>query len=374
MKHRSIVLIDQSAILHNLGVIQQNLTPGTRIFAVVKQDAYGHGAADTARLLRSQVDRFVVATVHEAIELRQAGITNGILVFEPPVKGFSALYRQYALTAVVSEFEHLTLLDRDIPFHIEFNTGMNRLGIPIDVVSSLMHVLETEKRIPEGIFTHFFASLEKDAPATREQYHRFRSVFHHFGPEVIRHAGNSEASFQFSDSHFDAIRPGVSLFGEGPFKGLRPAMNWLSYVSQSRLVSGGEGVSYGPSWKAVQNTWVATIPVGYADGYPRLASNKSMACVDGKWFPMAGTITMDYCFADTGNFHPKNGMPVWLLRPPFTAADAAASIGTISYEVMFAIGSRNKRRHVASLDYDICKFDVEQECLVIGEPVTGRNN
>lgn len=373
MKQRSLVLIDKSALLHNATLLKNRLN-GAQMWPVVKQDAYGHGAIDCARVLAPMSDRFVVASIQEGIALREAGITQPVIVLEPLLPGMIGLYKKFALIAVLSSVDQIDLLDKDLIFHIEVNTGMNRLGVPVEQIPALMQRLSAVKLKPEGIFTHFYASLDKRPQETREQYSRFRSVFHHFESDVIRHAGNSEAVMQFGESHFDAGRPGVALYGAGPFTGLKPVMQWVTYVSQTRTVDAGEGVSYNWSWQAAQRTHVATIPVGYADGYPRNASNKALVCVADKWFPGIGTVTMDYLFADTGSLAATTGQQVWLLRPPFTVNELAEAIGTIPYELMCTIGSRNQRRMVESVRYDRNYFDIESEGLVVPESIVSGNN
>lgn len=358
MKNRSLVVIDRSAIIHNAKRLKQVAGAGKRFLAVIKQDAYGHGAIRTALLLHDQADQFVVACIEEAIQLRNSGINKPVIVLEPFIEQNIPAYRTLQLTAVVSEIEQVELLDGTIVFHIEFNTGMNRIGISPDLAGSLAARLAEKKLQPEAIFSHFASTAEKNPALTRHQLEQFKAVFHHFDASVWKHAGNSEAVFQFSDGHFDAIRPGVALFGEGGDDTLKPAMFWVSYVMQSRFVNRGDGVSYGWSWVADHPGWISTIPVGYAEGYPRINSNKTIVCVDGKWFPQVGIVTMDYLIANTGTFLAPNGAPVWLLSPDFTTADLARHAGTIPYEIMCSVGNRNKRLYIDSLN-DGFQFDVE---------------
>ncbi|MGI5879913.1 MAG: alanine racemase [Syntrophomonadaceae bacterium] len=366
--------INLAAVKHNLGQIR-NFVGQSRIMAVVKANAYGHGILEISRLCeQEQVDFFGVATLEEALLLRSSGITKPILVLgSVPVNSLRLLVTNDIRATVFSESLAVELsrvakeLARPAYVHIKVDTGMGRLGIiPGNTAwKTVKTIYELPGIVTEGIFTHFAAADAAKADYTLQQLESFKSFVNQLeqsGIRIpIRHCANSAAIIQFPQSHMDMVRAGILLYGLYPSEQVRqgaisiiPAMTLKSRVSYIKTVPAGETLSYGRTYCCSQNTRVATVPIGYADGYRRSLSNKAMAVINGKLIPQIGTICMDQCLFDISQSDDvREGDEIILFGRPeqgVTADDLANLSGTINYEVVCGISTRVPRTYHESPD------------------------
>ena len=346
--------VDLAAVRHNVRTLIRR-AGGTPLMAVVKADAYGHGAVPVARAaLEAGADSLAVVTAEEGVELRAAGITAPILVFtDLPRDGLlAARHQDLAVTAHSVESARRVAAVPGIRAHLKVNTGMNRWGVAPSEVGEARKVLGDGLA---GVFTHF-SSADGDAGETRRQIARFDAVLadQPFG-NVPAHAANSAGVLWHPGSRYDLVRPGISVYGLHPKgdegdpaeEGLRPAMTLKSYVAGVRRLLPGEGVSYGLTFRAGEPTFAATVPVGYAEGYRRALSGRGHALIGGARRPLLGRVTMDACvFAVDGGV--GVGDEVVLIgeqggeRVP--AEELGLLAGTINYEITTGINPRRVER------------------------------
>ena len=347
--------IDLQAIQHNAEAIKGYT--GKKLIAVVKADAYGHGAGRVAEVLDATVDMFAVATVEEGIALRQADIRKPILVLFSSLPAQVAPIVEYGLTPTIGDWEFAKALNEvaSIKVHVNINTGMNRSGVCYTEAMAFLSRLKTLHRLEvEGLFTHLATADEADKSFVSAQLKRFSSVLAHVSGKMI-HTANSAAALSVPESYFDAVRPGLSLYGiypsaEKPIL-LKPALTWKTRVGWIETISEGEGVSYGLTYKAPQQTRVAMVQVGYGDGYPRALSNSGEVLIDGKRRPIIGRVCMDVSVVQ---LQPEDsvsvGDQVVLIGKQrdaeITVDEVAHRAGTISYEILTQIGIRVKRTFI----------------------------
>lgn len=370
--------VDRDALANNVRKLRRRLAPGTRLMAVVKANAYGHGAVETTRvLLRAGADACAVATLSEALELRDAGVTAPILVlgYTPPHLAGEAAQRDVTLTLYDSETAVAyaggvtCAVDAPLKVHIKINTGMNRLGVEPGEVLALLEALQKMPSLSvEGIFTHFATSDEFDRSHAQRQFDIFREVLalldaHKLRPPVA-HAANSAAILTMPDTHLDMARAGIALYGLDPDPeqcplpdGFRPALTWKSLVSQVRWLNAGDAVSYGREFIADRPIPVAVLPVGYADGFPRRPQTWEYVLVGGQPAPILGRVCMDQTVVDvTAAFLMNGGVQmgdeaVLIGRQNdrrIAAEDAAIRVGTNNYDIVSRILARVPRTYVGS--------------------------
>jgi alanine racemase len=323
--------------------------------AVVKADAYGHGAVPVSRAtLEAGADALAVVTAEEGAELRSAGVDAPILVFTDLLPEGLALARENRLQVSA----HSVLSARRIVAqpglyaHLKVNTGMNRWGVEPDETGEARKILGARLT---GVYTHL-ASADSDEAATRRQLETFEGVLkaHSFGGALV-HAANSAGALWHPSSRYECVRPGIALYGLHPAgdagdpaeEDLRPALVLRSYVADVRRLSPGEGVSYGLTFRAGGAMFAATVPVGYAEGYRRALSNRAAAIIRGERRPLLGRVTMDACvFAVDARV--EVGDEVVLIgeqgRESIRAEELAGWAGTINYEVTTGIDARRVER------------------------------
>ena len=364
VRHRpTVVEVDLEAIRHNV----RRLKPaGAELMAVVKADAYGHGDVPVARAaLEAGATWLGVALVEEGLALREAGISARILVLSELPRGAEAEAVRADLTPTVYTEEGVEALAREaraagraLPVHVKLDTGMHRVGLwpPERAVELCRLVVERGLEL-EGLWTHF-ASAESDEPTTLAQLERFLRAAEAVREAGLRprllHAANSAATIRFPKAHLDFVRPGAAVYGlaagPGLAEGLRPAMTLRSRVSFVKRLEAGERLSYGHRYRLERDAWVATVPVGYADGYPRALSGKADVLIRGRRHRVAGTVTMDQLLVDCGEEPVAPGDEVVLLGAQgserITAEELAEHAGTIGYEIVTAISARVPREHV----------------------------
>ena len=353
---RTYTEIDLLAIKHNAEAIKRHT--GKQLIAVVKADAYGHGAVRVAEILRPIADMFAVATIEEGIELRQADIRTPILIL------FSCLPTQvkhiveFSLTPTIGNWEFATALNEiasetaPTKVHVNVNTGMNRSGVCWTEARHFLGRLQTLPRLEvEGLFTHLATADEADTSFVSVQLKRFSSLLSSNSGKMV-HVANSAATLAVPESHFDAVRPGLSLYGvypthEKPIP-LKPALTWKARIGWTGFISEGAGVSYGLTYKAPYPTRVAMVQMGYGDGYPRSLSGIGEVLIDGRRRPIIGRVCMDVSVvrlepSDTVSI----GDEVVLIgkqgNAEITVDEVAQRAGTISYEILTQIGPRVKR-------------------------------
>ncbi|MEZ5556689.1 alanine racemase [Haliea sp.] len=351
--------LDLSALRHNLALARR-LAPRSRVMAVVKANAYGHGATTMARALEPLVDALAVACLEEALELRDAGIRAPVLLlqgaFHPDEVPLAA---QHKLWLTIENATQLVWLERatlPAPLHcwLKVDTGMHRLGVaPEQVAEFHQRLLACGKLAgPPVLTTHFACADQLDHPATLQQIARFERLTQALPGE--RSAANSPATLAWPDSHYDWIRPGFMLWGNSPFAAphtaadtLRPVMTLVSRVTSLRDIAPGEAVGYGATWQATRTSRIATVTVGYGDGYPRGAGNGTPVLVNGQRAPLAGRVSMDMISVDVTDLPGVAlGDPVVLWGAGLPVAEVAEKAHTIGYELLTRMPARVPRRVV----------------------------
>jgi alanine racemase len=347
----SMAYIDIKAIIHNLNVLKSRSGGDSlKQMAVVKANAYGHGAIEVALGVRNVVDWFGVANVREGMALRVAGIMKPIMVFGSPFPESSRMYTEYGLTAVVSAPEHFERLIPGTSYHLKFDTGMGRLGILPDQIDSVLKLVDSHSNLLlGGVMTHFASAEELDTSVFDSQLAGFRALLSRFGRDILFHAANSAASLHQHGIGFDMIRSGVAMYGFDPRgsynQALKPALEWVSRLAQVRFMKKGDGVSYSHSFHLPKDGWVGVVPVGYADGLPRRLRNRLFISINGKHYPQIGNITMDQIMVWLGDDKLDLDLPVSLMggTDEISVYRWAHLLGTIPYEVTTSIGDRVKR-------------------------------
>ncbi|MGG7162860.1 alanine racemase [Clostridium ihumii] len=361
--------IDLDKLAHNMKEIRR-ASQSKGIIAVVKADAYGHGAVDVAPvLLENGADRLAVAVISEAVELRRSGIDAPIMIlgFTPPNLIDTLLKYNIEQTVINYEFaKELSNMARKknkiAKIHIGIDTGMGRIGFLPNETS--LNEISKINQLPnieiEGLFSHFSSADESCKEYTLKQLMCYEDFYKRLIENDVkinnRHIGNSAAIIDLPKTHFDYVRPGIIQYGYYPsnevLKGklnLRPVMSVKSNIVHIKTLKAGEHISYGRRFTTERESIIATLPVGYADGYTRLLFGKGKVIINGKFAPIIGTICMDQCMIDITDIEGvKIGNEVILLGEDnqgnkFNADDIAESLGTINYEVICAINKRVPR-------------------------------
>ena len=370
------VEVDLSAIRSNAQAIKA-YAQGSSLIAVIKADAYGHGAILVAEALCEEAAMYAVATVAEAVELRIAGVGKPVLVLFNALPVQAEMIIDYQLTPSVYEPTLCNTLSRkaqsrgiSVKVHLDVDTGMNRGGIwYTEAVDFLKWLTSLDGIEIEGVFTHFATADQPDKSHTSLQLERFKSVLSNLSELNLRppivHAANSAAALTLSDVHFDAVRVGLSLYGVYPSSevrraspvSLRPALSWKARLICLRQSMQGEGVSYGRTYIVDKPTWLATLPVGYADGYSRALSNRGGALIGGARWQQVGSVCMDGTVfriappkGEQADLPLRIGDEAVLIGKQgdleITVDQVAEKAGTISYEILTGIGKRISRIYV----------------------------
>ena len=358
ISHNSLsqyVSIDLRKLDQNVEAIKKCVAAKAQLWPVIKDDAYGHGAIVLAKRLSRVVHGFCVVRPSEGIKLRQAGIKQPILVFEPPSEHSRSLFSSHHLTASVSHSGHIELLEPGCSYHVNIDTGMKRLGAPIDEVPALLQAINKRKDIQgKGVYTHFYQADDPGSSTVAQQLDIFQRVQSQFPIDWIRHTANSGAIFHYA-SHlplsFDAVRPGLCLYGysagEQAIESLHPLLSWQSRLVHHQPVKKGDSVSYGARWRAPGDGWVGVIPVGYAHGLPRLLSNQMRISIVGRMYDQIGSITMDFTLIWLGEDKIPLSIPVFLLDGQQLRADVwAEKTQTIAYEITTGISPKVPRVYI----------------------------
>ncbi len=367
--------IDLGALRHNLAQVRR-LAGAREVIAIVKADAYGHGAVPVARALAAEgVTRFGVALVEEGRVLREAGVRGEILVLGGFVEDQAAEIVELGLTATIFHAGHADALNeaarragRAAPVHAKIDTGMGRLGFAVDAAPDAVAALARCAFLRlEGLMTHFADADLADPAYAREQVARFDAVaetVRRAGVRIpIRHAANSAAVMAASwrsaggGPLYDAVRPGLMLYGvhPGPAVGagvdLRPVLSLTTRILLLKRVPPGMPISYGRTFVTRRDSLIAVLPIGYADGYPRALSNAGRVLVRGRAAPVVGRVCMDLTMVDVtdvpGAAEGDEAVVIGARgAAAITAEDVAAGAGTIAYEILCGIGPRVPRRYL----------------------------
>ncbi len=361
--------INLRAINTNLKNIRKKIGRHPLIMAVVKANAYGHGVIPVVQSIikNKTAEYFGVAIVEEGIELRNAKINYSIHVFTAPMREQLALFVQYDLEATICDITAAKQLNaiakrigKNAAIHIKVDTGMGRIGVASDdAVQFVESVSKLSHLFIKGIFTHFATSGEKDLSFANGQLRKFRSIVTQLEMQGIHiplvHCANSGAILQMPDSYFDMVRPGIMIYGYTPSRETRktveihPALSLKSKVGFIKIVEKGTSISYARQYFTKKKTTIASVTVGYADGYFRTLTNKTFALINGKKFPVVGTVCMDQIMIDVGNEKVSVGDEVVLIGKSgnkiISGWDIANAAGTIPYEVTCAVSQRVPRKY-----------------------------
>jgi len=364
--------VDLSALIHNLTHIRRHLAPDCDILAIVKANAYGHGAVEVSQtLVKHGVSRLAVASMAEGIALREAGITADMVVLGVPFNEHIPDLFRYRLTPVVSDRRVLLELARmaagqPSPFsiHLKVDTGMGRLGFaPGDIASIIGEALQQPSLRIEGLMTHLADADGETIDATEAQLKKFDAVLGLLQANGLHvpliHAANSAALIRFPRARFSLVRPGIMLYGYHTLPDsvvcptLKPVLSLHTVISHLRIIEPGESVSYNRTFIATRPTKVAVLPIGYADGYSRRLSNRGTVLIRERQAPIIGLVCMDMTMVDVTDLPEVHiGDPVTLIGQQGSEtlwADRLADwTGTIPYEVLCAIGSRVPRIYRAA--------------------------
>jgi alanine racemase len=369
MDKRAWAEVDLDAIAHNMQKIREITNPNSQIMAVVKADAYGHGFMEVAKtLLENGADRLAVAVLQEGKQLRSRGVDVPILILGASNEESVEDLINFDITPSVFDYEFAKALsymaekkEKVTKIHIKIDTGMSRIGfVATEDNDAIVDEIVRISRLPyieiEGIFSHFATSDEADGEYTFLQYNRFMDVVKKLedkGVKIpIKHICNSAAIMMYPQMHLDMVRPGVILYGMYPSDevdksrlDLISAMTLKARISHVKEVEAGRGVSYGKEYITDKVTKIATVPIGYADGYLRRIAKEGKMIVDGQKVPIIGRICMDQCMIDVTNVHNinKGDEAIIFGREGVTVDDLARWLGTINYEVSCLIGKRIPR-------------------------------
>jgi alanine racemase len=357
--------VDLGAIRHNIRVLG-DLAKGAEVMGVVKGYAYGHGnPASALAMIQGGATRLGVARVAEALHLREAGISVPIHVFSEPPAEAAPAFVDHDLTATVyteafarSLSAAATSAGRTVPVHVKIDTGMHRVGLQERELPGAVAMLRSLPGLEiEGAWSHLAVADQPEHPFTRKQLELFLDLVKVFesGNEQLRykHIANSAATLSMPDAHLDMVRCGVASYGLWPGPALvgaadlRPALSLKARVTMVKKVMAGESVSYGLSYELENESRVATVGAGYADGYARRLSGTADILVGGRRHKVSGTVCMDQFMVDVGDAEVNVGDVVTLVgtdgQETIDAEELAALIGTINYEVTTRIPSRVPR-------------------------------
>ena len=361
--------VSLQAIGHNIGEVGKRLAPGVKLMAVIKADAYGHGACRVGKYLESQVDYFAVATLEEALELRESGITRPILILSYISPSQYPELVEHNITQTIDSPEQADALEAAAAragvrakIHIAVDTGMTRIGFQVteEEADRVARIAQLSHLEMEGIFTHFSCADQEDKTYCGMQLEKFERMCRYLEERKvkipIRHICNSAGIMEFDGYRFDMVRSGIVTYGLYPSEevqkdrlNLIPAMEWKAHVIHVKDVEAGVSVGYGATYTTSRPvTRIATVSVGYADGYPRALSGKGSVLIHGKRAPILGRVCMDQMMVDVTEIPDVKVEDVVTL----VGSDGNASISMeeiadpamrFNYEMVCSVGKRVPR-------------------------------
>lgn len=368
MFFRTEAAIDLDAAEHNFNVTRAKLPQNVKLLCVIKADAYGHGAVELAKLFEGRADFYGVACTEEAIELIQAGIKTPVLILGTVAREYFADIVKYGIRIPIFSYDDAKALSEEaqrqgktVPFHFCVDTGMSRIGFQVSEQSA--DVCKEIACLPgifaEGLFSHFATADEADlskAVAQRERFKQFIRMLEARGMDIpIKHINNSAGIMNF-DEYFDMCRMGIILYGLYPshevdksLLEIRPVMEWRTHISFIKELEAGREISYGGTYKTQETRRIATIPVGYADGYPRCLSNRGKVLINGQFAPITGRVCMDQFMVDITGIDAQVGDTVILIGKSgdheLSMEEVSESAYSFNYELPCRIARRVPRTY-----------------------------
>ena len=320
MEHRTYLKIDLNRLEHNFNSVRNKLPSNVKVLGVIKANAYGHGAVEIGRFLDDKCDFFGVACIEEAIELKRSGIKTPILILgrvfpfdiEAAVK-YDIRIPIFSYADAVALSEEAVKQNKSVPFHFCIDTGMSRIGFQVNEESAdiCKRITELTNIFAEGLFSHFATADEADLSKAVEQRNKYKSFCDMLGDRgieiPIKHLNNSAGIMNF-DEYFDMCRMGIITYGLYPSEevdksllDIEPIMSWYTKISHIKVLEPEREISYGGTYKTDKPTKVATIPIGYADAFPRCLSNKGKVIINGKYAKILGRVCMDQFMVDVSD-------------------------------------------------------------------------
>uniref|UniRef100_UPI004024F529 alanine racemase n=1 Tax=Eubacterium sp. TaxID=142586 RepID=UPI004024F529 len=363
MFFRTEAEIDLDALDYNFDNTRKKLPDSVKLLCVIKADAYGHGAVAFAKHLDDKCDFFGVACIEEAIELKKAGIKTPLLILGTVAHyNFDQVVENdiripiYSFDAAKALSDEAVKQNKTVKFHFCVDTGMSRIGFQVNEESAdiCKKITELPNIFAEGLFSHFATADEKDLSKTinqREQFKKFISYLEERNIDIpIKHINNSAGIMNF-DEYFDMCRMGIITYGLYPsdevdksLLDIRPVMQWKTHISHIKTLENGREISYGGTYTVVGEKKIATIPVGYADGYPRCLSNKGKVLVNGQFAPITGRVCMDQFMVDITGIEAKEGDTVVLVGKSGENELSMEEVSEAAYSFNYELPCRIARR------------------------------
>lgn len=363
MYFRTEAAIDLDAAEHNFNVTRAKLPENVKLLCVIKADAYGHGAVPLAKLFEGRADFYGVACIEEAIELKKAGIKTPVLILGAVPKEFYSDIVKYDIRVPIFNLEDAKALsaeavkqNKTAPFHFCVDTGMSRIGFQVNKESAdaCLEITKLPNIEAEGLFSHFATADEKDlskAIAQRDKFKEFIKLLEERGINIpIKHINNSAVIMNF-DEYFDMCRMGIILYGLYPshevdenLLKIKPVMEWRAHITHIKELGPGREISYGGTYKTGETRRIATIPVGYADGYPRCLSNKGKVLINGEFAPITGRVCMDQFMVDITGIDAKVGDTVVLVGKSGSKKLSMEEVSENAYSFNYELPCRVARR------------------------------
>lgn len=363
MYFRTEAAIDLDAAEHNFNVTMAKLPENVKLLCVIKADAYGHGAVPLAKLFEGRADFYGVACIEEAIELKKAGIKTPVLILGAVPKEFYSDIVKHDIRVPIFNLEDAKALsaeavkqNKTAPFHFCVDTGMSRIGFQVNKESadSCLEITKLPNIEAEGLFSHFATADEKDlskAIAQRDKFKEFIKLLEERGINIpIKHINNSAGIMNF-DEYFDMCRMGIILYGLYPshevdenLLKIKPVMEWRAHITHIKELEPGREISYGGTYKTGETRRIATIPVGYADGYPRCLSNKGKVLINGEFAPITGRVCMDQFMVDITGIDAKVGDTVVLVGKSGSKELSMEEVSESAYSFNYELPCRVARR------------------------------
>ncbi len=363
MFFRTEAEIDLDALDYNFDNTRKKLPDSVKLLCVIKADAYGHGAVAFAKHLDDKCDFFGVACIEEAIELKKAGIKTPLLILGTVAHyNFDQVVENdiripiYSFDAAKALSDEAVKQNKTVKFHFCVDTGMSRIGFQVNEESAdiCKKITELPNIFAEGLFSHFATADEKDLSKTinqREQFKKFISYLEERNIDIpIKHINNSAGIMNF-DEYFDMCRMGIITYGLYPsdevdksLLDIRPVMQWKTHISHIKTLENGREISYGGTYTVVGEKKIATIPVGYADGYPRCLSNKGKVLINGQFAPITGRVCMDQFMVDITGIEAKEGDTVVLVGKSGENELSMEEVSEAAYSFNYELPCRIARR------------------------------
>ena len=366
---RTYAEIDLDAVEYNYKNTRAKLPEGVKLLGVIKADAYGHGAVEIGRFLDDKCDFFGVACIEEAVELKKAGIKTPVLVLGRVFPWDYETVVKYDVRIPVFSFDDAKALSdeavkqgKTADFHFAIDTGMSRIGFQITEESAdiCAEIVKLPNIKAEGLFSHFATADETDlskAEAQRDRYKKFVSMLEKRGIDIpVKHLNNSAGIMNFTE-FFDMCRMGIILYGLYPSNevdpaklDIKPVMSWKARISHIKTLEAGREISYGGTFKTTKPTRVATVPVGYADGYPRCLSNIGRVLINGKFADIVGRVCMDQFMVNVTDIDCETGDEVVLVGKQgdneLSMEEVSESAHSFNYELPCRVARRVPRVYV----------------------------